>query len=337
MEMKTTKIVFCIITVFFSFSVNAAVKTFVVTTSSNHLFTEKGYEKIKGSFAAAIDSVNAYPEDSCKIVFSIPKTESDTVTLKNYVKNLTIKNHTSVEIDGDGIKAFNNATGDYFSFNGAKGIILRNLNFIKSTSQIIAISTQIELISNCTFTGSSNPDGGLSLRDNSKVNLIEKCLFTDNTNAIKNSSGSSFSEIKHCIFKDNGIGISANNTKGRVTNCKFYNHSQYSISSLNGTIENSLFDNSVIQNAGSLCAEAVIKNDTFCNCSNAFMGYANNVTNCYFRNNTNCIGYSTNIKTLESCTFEENAYGNTEVDNFVAPKTATVPHPYPVALLPLNC
>lgn len=33
------------------------------------------------------------------------------------------------------------------------------------------------------------------------------------------------------------------------------------------------------------------------------------MTNCYFRNNTNCIGYSTNIKTLESCTFEENAYG----------------------------
>ncbi|MBO4331979.1 MAG: right-handed parallel beta-helix repeat-containing protein [Paludibacteraceae bacterium] len=305
--MKTTKIVFCIITVFFSFSINAAVKTFVVTTSSNHLFTEKGYEKIKGSFAAAIDSVNAYPEDSCRIVFSIPKTESDTVTLNNYVKNLTITNHTSVEIDGDGIKAFNNATGDYFSFNGAKGIILRNLNFIKSTSQITAISTQFELISNCTFSGSSSFYGALSLRDTSKVNIIENCLFTDNSYAIINTSGSSFSEVKNCIFKDNGIGISAKNTKGRVTNCKFYNHSQYSISSLNGTIENSLFDNSTIQNGSSLCADAVIKNDTFYNCPNALMGYANNVTNCYFRNNTNCIGYSTNIKTLESCTFEENA------------------------------
>lgn len=310
MEMKTTKIVFCIITVFFSFSVNAAVKTFVVTTSSNHTFVAgKGYEKIKGSFAAAIDSVNAYPEDSCRIVFSIPKTESDTVTLNNNVKNLTIKNHTSVEIDGDGIKAFNNATGDYFSFNGAKGIILRNLNFIKSTSQIIAISTQFELISNCTFPGSSSVYGALSLRDTSKVNIIENCLFSNNSCAIYNTNNSSFLEVKNCIFKDNGTAISANNTKGRVTNCKFYNHSQYSISSLNGTIENSLFDNSTIQNAGSLCAEAVIKNDTFCNCSNAFMGYANNVTNCYFRNNTNCIGYSTNIKTLESCTFEENAYG----------------------------
>lgn len=303
--MKYRHIILGIIALLCCFYAHASVKTFVVTTSNNYKLNENSYVKNEGSFAAVIDSVNLYTKDTCKILFNLPKTESDTIVIRSHGLPQTITNTTAVTINGGNSVKIKNLANGNFGFKNANKITIKNLSFVDCDSYAIyASNTSFDSIINCNFKNSGSSYGVVFLNDKSTVKKLYNCEFTDNTTGLDIYEGE-VNEIEKCTFKGHHIGIVGGGSSGVINNCKFIDNKTYAVNSFNGSIMNSKIEGGGIYN--STASECILYNDTLSNCSSAYIGCANKIVKCLFYNNSDCLGYNANIRLVDSCTFSHNS------------------------------